>query len=93
MKKEKPETTEEWLEKISGQLDEIKKNQNKPKPIELTDLGYIDEDDYIRIFKISKRTAQMQRAEGKLRFIRRGGRIYYKLSDIIDTMEEGFKRK
>jgi 3-methyladenine DNA glycosylase Tag len=51
-------------------------NQNIPKET------FVDNADFIRLMKISKRTAQVWRDEGVISFSQVGNKIYYKFSDI-----------
>ena len=72
--------TKEQFTELKGSLDEIKnkiENQNK-KPNEV----FIDNQEFLIMMKISKRTAQTWRDEGKISFSQVGNKIYYKLSDV-----------
>jgi len=42
--------------------------------------------------KISKRTAQTWRDEGKISFSQVGNKIYYKLSDVEKLMQENYNK-
>ncbi|SKB64762.1 Helix-turn-helix domain-containing protein [Soonwooa buanensis] len=44
------------------------------------------------MLKISPRTAQTWRDEGKISFSQVGNKIYYKLSDIERTMQEYYNK-
>lgn len=72
--------SKEQFTELKGSLDEIKnkiENQNK-KPHEV----FIDNQEFLIMMKISKRTAQTWRDEGKISFSQVGNKIYYKLSDV-----------
>ncbi len=43
---------------------------------------FVDNDGFLALMKISRRTAQLWRDEGKITFSQIGNKIYYKLSDI-----------
>ena len=49
---------------------------------------YVDNDEFIKLMKISKRTAQTWRDEGAITFHQQGNKIYYSKDDI----DEFFKR-
>ena len=62
-------------------LDEKEKN---PKEI------FLDNADFIQLMKISKRTAQTWRDEGKVSFSQVGSKIYYLLSDVEKLLEQHY---
>jgi hypothetical protein len=67
---------------LQNSIDEIKtllKNQAK-KPLD----SFIDNLEFLEMAKISKRTAQTWRDEGKISFSQVGHKIYYRLSDVED---------
>ena len=53
---------------------------------------YLDNEEFIKMLKISRRTAQTWRDEGKISFSQVGNKIYYKLSDIEKTMDEYYNK-
>ena len=72
--------SKEQFTELKGSLDEIKnkiENKNK-KPHEV----FIDNQEFLIMMKISKRTTQTWRDEGKISFSQVGNKIYYKLSDV-----------
>jgi hypothetical protein len=91
MKTNNPLTLEEWLEKISGQMGQIIKAL-EAKKLTLADLGLIDTHDLCLLLNITPRTVANWRKTGEIRFSKKGGRYYYKISDIKEMMEEGFQR-
>ena len=62
--------------------------------IQLSSLGkkpeevLIDNHEFIIYMQISKRTAQTWRDERRIPFIQIGGKIYYKLSDVLIFLEQ-----
>lgn len=46
----------------------------------------------ILLMKISKRTAQTWRDEGKISFSQVGNKIYYKLSDVEKLLQEHYNK-
>lgn len=72
--------TKEQFTELQASIEEIKnkiENQNK-KPNEV----FIDNQEFMLMMKISKRTAQTWRDEGKVSFSQVGNKIYYKLADV-----------
>ncbi|MFW2135486.1 helix-turn-helix domain-containing protein [Chryseobacterium sp. TY4] len=53
---------------------------------------YLDNKQFMEMLKISPRTAQTWRDEGKISFSQVGNKIYYKLSDIERTMQEYYNK-
>jgi Helix-turn-helix domain len=68
------------FDNLSIQIDEIKKiisaSQKSPKG------EILDNHDFTKLLKISKRTAQTWRDEGRISFSQIGSKIYYKFDDI-----------
>jgi len=52
----------------------------------------IDNNDFMRIMKISKRTAQAWRDEGKISFSQVGNKIYYSISDIEEMLKKFYNK-
>ncbi len=80
--------SKEQFTELKGSIDEIKnkiENQNK-KPQEV----FIDNQEFLLMMKISKRTAQTWRDEGKISFSQVGNKIYYKLSDVEDLLSKHY---
>lgn len=68
------------FDKLIQKMEEIHSvllNRNTTTPDEV-----ISNQDFVRMMKISKRTAQTWRDEGKIAFSQVGGKIYYNRSDI-----------
>lgn len=65
------------IEEIKSKLDK----QNK-KPEET----FLDNQEFLLLMKISKRTAQTWRDEGKISFSQVGNKIYYKLTDVEELL-------
>jgi len=80
---------EQFLE-ISNQLKEINKrlNAKTKEPSE----KFLDNQEFLMLMKISKRTAQNWRDEGRISFSQIGAKIYYKLSDVECLLNNNYKR-
>lgn len=86
--------SKEQFVEIQNQLKEITTrldSKNQPSKNQ-----FVDNEDFIRMMKISKRTAQTWRDEGKISFSQIGGKIYYNTLDIekllIDHYNKAFAR-
>ena len=53
---------------------------------------FLDNEEFIKMLKISRRTAQTWRDEGKISFSQVGNKIYYKLTEIKKTMDEYYNK-
>ena len=53
---------------------------------------FLDNEEFIKTMKISRRTAQTWRDEGKISFSQVGNKIYYKLSDVEKTMQDHYNK-
>jgi hypothetical protein len=53
---------------------------------------FLDNQEFLLLLKISKRTAQTWRDEGKISFSQVGSKIYYKLSDVEKLMQEHYNK-
>jgi hypothetical protein len=71
--------TKEQFTELRTKLDEInfKLNNNSSDKDK-----FIDNQQFVELMRISKRTAQSWRDEGKVTFSQIGAKIYYKLIDV-----------
>ena len=53
---------------------------------------FVDNEKFVKLMNISKRTAQNWRDEGKIAFSQVGSKIYYKVSDIEDLLKHHYNR-
>lgn len=81
--------TQDQYDQIINRIDEIKA-EIKGNPKAAAD-EIIDNADFIQLMKISKRTAQAWRDEGKISFSQVGGKIYYKMSDVNGLLDKNHK--
>lgn len=71
------------IEEIKSKLDKQYKNQEET---------FLDNQEFLLMMKISKRTAQTWRDEGKISFSQVGNKIYYKLADVEELLEKHYKK-
>ena len=53
---------------------------------------FLDNQEFLLLMKISKRTAQTWRDEGKISFSQVGNKIYYKLSNVEKLLMEHYNK-
>ena len=77
------------MESINSMMKKVDDMMREFKIRQIQDPQYIilDNADFIQMFKISGRTAQMWREEGLIKYSQVKGKIYYKLSDIKTFLE------
>jgi hypothetical protein len=75
---------------LVARLDEIANRINtKNEPKKDT---FLDNQEFLQLMKISKRTAQTWRDEGRISFSQVGNKIYYKLSDVEKLLQEHYNK-
>lgn len=80
------EQFEELINTVN-QITESVKTKSTPKQE-----VFVDNEEFIKMKKISRRTAQTWRDEGKISFSQVGSKIYYKLSDVEKCMETYYNK-
>lgn len=82
-------------ETIIARLDAIQ--QNLKAGNQAKSENFIDNYEFMQLMKISKRTAQAWRDEGKISFSQIGNKIYYSIADVEQLLQQNynksFKRK
>lgn len=80
--------TQEQYNEIITRIDEIKSEirENSKSNSE----EFIDNADFIQLMKISTRTSQTWRDEGKIAFSQLGSKIYYKMSDVQEMLNHNY---
>ena len=71
--------SKEHFNELKSELKEIK---DYMKMIVLPNESFVDNNEFITLMKVSVRTAQLWRDQGKIGYSQEGKKIYYKLSDI-----------
>ncbi|HUC81521.1 MAG TPA: helix-turn-helix domain-containing protein [Flavisolibacter sp.] len=71
-------------------LDEIntRLNSKEKEPKEV----WLDNQEFLQLLKISKRTAQSYRDTGVISFSQIGSKIYYKLADVEEMMKSHYNK-
>ena len=82
--------TKDQFTDLMSKLDAIQNQlSTKADPKKET---FLDNQEFLLLMKISKRTAQTWRDEGKISFSQVGSKIYYKLSDVEKLLQEHYNK-
>ena len=82
--------TAQQYKEILNRLDALNRileiTQKRPED------GFLNNQDFIELLNISKRTAQSWRDHGKISFSQIGSKIYYKMSDVQKLLDANYKK-
>ena len=80
----------EAFQELVGKLDAInyRLNQKEKEPKE----QWLDNQEFMQMMKVSKRTAQHFRDTGVISFSQIGSKIYYKLSDVEELFKKHYNK-
>jgi 3-methyladenine DNA glycosylase Tag len=82
--------TSEQYKQLVNRLDSLNvKLESNQKPSQET---FLDNQEFIQLMNISKRTAQTWRDEGKVSFSQIGSKIYYKMKDVEILLEKNYNK-
>ncbi len=74
---------------INAHLEQIKSylsnKQKDPKDV------FLDNQEFLQLMNISKRTAQTWRDDGIISFSQIGSKIYYRMSDVQSLLDKNYK--
>lgn len=71
------------LDQLNKQLEE---KQKKPQDT------FLDNQEFLQLMNISKRTAQTWRDEGVISFSQIGSKIYYRMSDVQKLLDNNYRK-
>lgn len=77
---------DELLKKIDEVKTSLDEKQKKPKDV------FVDNQEFLQLMNISKRTAQTWRDEGVVSFSQIGSKIYYRMSDVEKLLEKNYNK-
>lgn len=81
-----------WMERIMTRFDilseKLKENENDLNSIDGEQL--LDNQDVLQLLKISARSLQRYRSDGRLPYYTISGKLYYKLSDVHQLIRDSF---
>jgi hypothetical protein len=78
------------LDSIQVQVDKLNQMLSNPKKSNPT--GLIDNAEFIRIMRISDKTSQNWRQNKVIQYSLIGGKIFYRISDIIELFEKNLRK-
>ena len=78
----------EELQEVVDRLDKIEKIL-KTKQEKIED-PFLDSQEFLQLMNISKRTAQTWRDDGVIPFSQIGSKIYYKMSDVKELLDNHY---
>lgn len=84
------EPTEKTFLEIKEQLKDLKAILTKSQLLNPDDL-FCDNEEFLKIMKISRRTSQFWRNTGIIGFVQIGNKIYFRLKDIQDLLNKNYK--
>jgi hypothetical protein len=82
--------TKEQYNNLVSRLDKLNSTlESNQKPSRET---FLDNQEFIQLMNISKRTAQTWRDEGKVSFSQIGSKIYYKMKDVEVLLDKNYNK-
>ncbi|PQJ17034.1 helix-turn-helix domain-containing protein [Nonlabens tegetincola] len=76
----------ELLKKIDEVKTSLDEKQKNPKDV------FVDNQEFLQLMNISKRTAQTWRDQGVVSFSQIGSKIYYRMSDVEKLLEKNYRK-
>ena len=73
----------EKLDQLNATIESNKKNPQEP---------FLDNQEFIQLMNISKRTAQTWRNDGVVAFSQIGSKIYYKMKDVEILLDKNYNK-
>lgn len=83
--------SEDEVQEIKKRLDEISfelKNKQRTEPNQI----WYDNQEFLQLMNISKRTAQTWRDEGIISYSQVGSKIYYRMSDVQKLLDSNYNQ-
>lgn len=82
--------TKEQYNELVVRLDKLHSTlESNQKPSHET---FLDNQEFIQLMHISKRTSQTWRDEGKISFSQIGSKIYYKMKDVEVLLDKNYNK-
>lgn len=80
------EAYQQLLQKLEDINTRLNAKEKHPKEV------WLDNQEFLQLLKISKRTAQHYRDTGLISFSQIGSKIYYKLSDVEEMLKTHYNK-
>jgi len=84
--------TEEMLEKIHKRISDVALNVKTKQHLEPEDV-FFDNQEFIQLMNLSKRTSQEWRNNGFIGYSQLGNKIYFRLSDVLQLLHDNYNPK
>ena len=75
---------EELIKKLDGLINRLNQNEDKTNSL------FLDNSQFIKLMGISQKTAQTWRDTGVVSFSQIGNKIYYRISDIQQLLNDNY---
>lgn len=84
-----------WMERVMQRFDLLNERiiQTEQRHNSIDGEELLDNQDVLQMLKISSRSLQRYRSEGRLPYYTISGKLYYKLSDVHQFIRDSFHRK
>lgn len=84
-----------WMERVMQRFDLLTERiiQSEQRHNSIDGEELLDNQDVLQMLKISSRSLQRYRSEGKLPYYTISGKLYYKLSDVHEFIRDSFRRR
>jgi len=80
------EQFDELLQRMDKIQTALVEKQKEPKD------AFLDNQEFLQVMNISKRTAQSWRDEGIVSFSQVGSKIYYRMSDVQKLLDSNYRK-
>lgn len=80
------EAFQELVKKMDEIQTKLTAKEKEPKEV------WLDNQEFIQLLKISKRTAQHYRDTGMISFSQVGSKIYYRMNDVEDLLKKHYNK-
>ncbi len=80
------EAFQELVKKMDEIQNKLTAKDKEPKEV------WLDNQEFIQLMKISKRTAQHYRDTGLISFSQVGSKIYYRMSDVEELLKKHYNK-
>lgn len=77
---------------IGDFIEQLNNIEQRLKKIQYNNDIFLDNQEFLQVMNISKRTAQSWRDEGIISFSQVGSKIYYRFSDIEELLNKNYKK-
>lgn len=77
---------------IGNFIEQLNNIEQRLKKIQYNNDVFLDNQEFLQVMNISKRTAQSWRDEGIISFSQVGSKIYYRFSDIEELLNKNYKK-